>query len=87
MEASLTRKELMAVLRLKGDDAIVALERRGLPYLLVGNRKRYRTSAVEAFLEKLEQASSTQAPLLTPNLSEATARRSERPLRSWLNVV
>jgi hypothetical protein len=62
MEALLTRKELMAVLRLKGDDAIVALERKGLPYLFIGNRKRYRVSAIAAFLEKLEQANSTPQP-------------------------
>ena len=45
MEELLTRKDLMAVLRLKGDNAIMALERQGLPYLFIGNRKRYRPGA------------------------------------------
>jgi hypothetical protein len=62
MEALLTRKELMALLRLKGDDAIIMLERKGLPYPIIGNRKRYRARAVEAFLETLEQANSHRQP-------------------------
>jgi hypothetical protein len=52
-----TRAKLMEALRLKDPDSITSLERKGLPFLVLGNRKRYRPEAVDLFIQELEQTS------------------------------
>jgi hypothetical protein len=51
-----TRAELMKALRLKDDDSIANLERKGLPFIVLGNRKRYRPESVDQFIRGIEQA-------------------------------
>ena len=51
-----TRAELVKALRLKDHNSIANLECWGLPFVVLGNRKRYRPEAVDAFIRALEQA-------------------------------